>query len=505
MKTIVVLFDENNKYENEKAFDGKSAVELCFSAASSLELEIKVLDAKKENLTDISSLFNALDKLCKENEAKTVVFSYADCPFLNQNLAKELLNTHFEYKAEYTFAEGYPLGFAPQILDSGTIAILAELAKTTAAQTGSQKISRSSIFDLIKTDINSFEVETVLAPVDWRLLRFSFDCATKDHFIATKNLFELCNNKDKTYLCNAAELSETAKQSSSILKTVPAFYNLQLAQKCHGQCSYCPYPAAMKKSGTTPSDATGIMETSKALELIEKMAEFSGEAVVGLSAWGECFNHPDLLKIIEKILSYSGLSVFIEADAGAIPDSFAESLKTLVENAVERTNGWQKIMFVISMDGFTEQTCRALRGNQFDLNKAVACVDSLEKVIPGCVYPQFVRMNANEGELEGFFRYWKEKTNASKGNFIIQKHNNFAGLLENQEPADLSPLERNVCWHLRRDMTILFNGDVPFCWSCVMEEIKGNVFAEGLETVWKKTDSEIKKCGGCDEFYTFNF
>ena len=505
MKTIVVLFDEKNKYENEKVFDGRSAVELCNKAAQSLELQVVLLDQKAEGLSTIAELFEALDKICRQNAAKTLVFSYADCPFLNKALTKELLDTHIQYKAEYTFAEGYPAGFAPVVLDCGTVAILAELSQTTAAATGQRKISRNSVSDLIKTDINSFEVETVLAPLDWRLLRFSFDCASKNNFLCCQKLFELCSDKEKLFDLNAAELSEKAAVCPDILKTVPSFYNLQLAQKCRGKCSYCPYPSA---------EQTGIMDTQKAFALIDKIAAYSGEAVIGLSAWGECFNHPDLLKIMEKILSYEGLSVFIEADGNSIPQDFAENIKTLTDKAAERTNGWQKVMIVVSMDGFTEQTCKSLRGADFDLNKAVTAVSNLEKAIPGCVFPQFVRMNANEAELEGFFRYWNEKTNASSGNFIIQKHNNFAGLLPNQEPADLSPLERSVCWHLRRDMTILYNGDVPMCWSCVLESITGNVFTSELEEVWKQTDEEIKnqaggtyckKCGGCDEFYTFNF
>ena len=304
-------------------------------------------------------------------------------------------------------------------------------------------------------------------------------------------------------------------KNPEILKTVPGFYNLQLAQKCQGKCSYCPYPAALKqKEGTEPVTAAKIMDFNKACSLVEQISELSGEAVIGLSAWGECFNHPDLLKIIEKILSFEGLSVFIEADGCSIPQNFAAEVAKIVNAAGERTNGWQKLMIAVSMDGFTAQTCASLRGSDFNLEKSVETVKNLEQSLPGCVYPQFVRMNANEEELEGFFRYWNEKTNATGGNFIIQKYNSFAGLLKNEEPADLSPLDRNVCWHLRRDMAILYNGDVPLCYSRVLDDIKGNVFEEGLVSVWKKFDDELKKhieqnycekCGGCDEFYTFNF
>ena len=311
------------------------------------------------------------------------------------------------------------------------------------------------------------------------------------------------------------ELSNATAKNPEILKTIPAFYNLQLAQKCQGKCSYCPYPAQLKeKEGVEPVSATKIMDFQKACALIEQISDFSGEAVIGLSAWGECFNHPDLLKIIEKILSYKGLSVFIEADGCSIPDDFSDKLAPIVKSAIERTNGWQKVMIAVSIDGFTAQTCASLRGSDFSLEKSIETVKKLEEVVPGCVYPQFVRMNSNESELENFFRYWKEKTNASAGEFIIQKYNSFAGKLKNEEPADLSPLDRNICWHLRRDMTILCNGDVPLCYCRVFDDITGNVFEQGIAQVWKSFNSELqnhinqnycKKCGGCDEFYTFNF
>ena len=515
MKSIVVLFDEKNKYEDEKVFAGLSAKELCLSAAKSFGFEVLTISG----CTTISELLEELDKICRESQSDSLIFSYADCLFLNKSLSLGLLDTHKDYKAEYTFAEGYPEGFAPEVLDKGTLAILNELAKTSAKETGDQKISRHSIMDIIKTDINSFEVETVLAPVDWRLFRFAFDCRKKENFIACQKLYEEFS-KDITAeegFANAdpVELSKAAAKNPGILKTIPAFYNLQLAQKCQGKCSYCPYPAALKqKEGLEAAAATKIMDFNKACTLIEQIAQYSAEAVVGLSAWGECFNHPDLLKIIEKILSFEGLSVFIEADGCSIPENFALELSKIVNAAAERTNGWQKVMLVVSMDGFTAQTCANLRGADFNLEKSVEAVKKLQEAIPDCVYPQFVRMNANEAELENFFRYWKEKTNASKGNFIIQKFNSFAGLLKNEEPADLSPLERNICWHLRRDLTILYNGDVPLCHSRLLDDIKGNVFEEGIPAVWEKLNYELQnhinqnyceKCGGCDEFYTFNF
>lgn len=220
--------------------------------------------------------------------------------------------------------------------------------------------------------------------------------------------------------------------------------------------------------------------------------------------------------MIEKVLSYSGLSVFIESDGLLITEEFCEKLKKIVDEAPERSNNWQKVMIAISLDAFSVQTyCKLHEGcSEQDFSKAVNAVTLLQNAIPGMVYPQFVRMDDNESELEGFFRYWNEKTNPSTGNFIIQKYDNFAGLLPERKPADLSPLERMPCWHLRRDLTILSNGDAQICRAHVLSGVIGNVFKDDLENIWHKTDYLLKnhieknykeKCERCDESYTFNF
>ena len=167
----------------------------------------------------------------------------------------------------------------------------------------------------------------------------------------------------------------------------------------------------------------------------------------------------------------------------------------------------------------SEKMRSQIRGlNQASTN-AQDAVSLLQTALPGSVYPQFVRMNENENELEAFYRYWNEKSNPSGGNLIIQKYDDFAGSLPPCKPADLSPLERDPCWHLRRDFTVLFNGDVPVCHTCWKDNIIGNAFTQKLEEIWHKTDellgNHINKnyccagkcanCEKCDEWYTFNF
>ena len=507
MNSIVFFYNEKgSNYKDEKVFGGKSAVELTHSL-----MEQSKFDTVSDIITidgplSLCELLEKLSSVCDEKKADFVIFSYNDLPFLDRPLIEELIKSHVEYKAEYTFADGYPYGFTPELLDSGTIKILSQLAKTTQKQLGSKKTSRDSIFELIKTDINSFEVETILAPNDWRLYRFAFHCGTKDNFLQSKALYDQIKGKE----LSADEKSKLASECLACLKTVPGFFNVQIAQKTNILSIYSPYK----------TKENGNMDYEKFSNLVDKIAKFSERAVISLSAWGEPLCNSACLKMIKKVLSYQGLSVFMETDGLLVTQDFCNELKKIVEEASERNNGYQKFMAAVTLDAFTKETYAHLHPDankafgEDAFEKAINAVNLLCQAVPGMVYPQFVRMNDNENELESFFRYWNEKTNATGGNFIIQKYDDFAGLLPPCKPADLSPIERFPCWHCRRDLTILWNGDVPPCRTYLNSEILGNVFSESLEEIWKKTDSLLEghvkqkyneKCGKCDEYYTFNF
>lgn len=509
MKSIVVFYDQESEYSDEKVFNGKTVEEISEEWASSLtgaSIHIK-------NCADVSELLNKICIAADENQADYVIYSYSDLPFLNKALTEKIIKLHLDFKAEYTFADGYPYGFSPEVIDKGTLHILNELAKTNPE--GKKPVTRESIFNVIKTDINSFDVESVLADEDWRLLRYSFDCSKKENYIACKCLLNKISKKEHLYDYDVNELSEIASKEEGILKTVPGFYNIQITDKTTSNCKYSPYNEAYeKKYGINPFFADKCMKLEDFKKLVKLISDFSGKAVVNLSAWGECFANPHILDFVEEIMKYEGLSVFIETDGSLITEEICEKLKIIYENAASRTNGYEKIMIAVCLDSFTAETYNKIRGVSSGFDKAVSSIKLLGTALPGCVYPQFVRMLENENELESFYRFWNEKTNPSGGNLIIQKYDYYSGLLPDCKSADLSPVDRNVCWHLRRDMTILTDGSVPLCKEFVLNNIMGNVFAESLEEIWEKFNSTLRehiscnyseKCRKCDEFYTYNF
>lgn len=510
MKGIIIFIESDSIYASQKAFDGKSAVDLSYEWAKKLEMDICTISEKLSVLSALEEMFD----ICEKNAANYAVISFNDVPFTNLSVTRKLIENHIEYKAEYTFSDGYPYGFTPEIIDKGTLKILIGMLKNQGEnKENNSPLARNFLYELIKKDINSFEVETVLSESDWRLFRFSFCTEKKENFIACKELYEKIISKSENEL-TADKIVEKASMLPSILKTVPGFYNLQICSY-EEKSIYSPYYNEYKnKYSENPSkEKCSFMKFEAIKKLIKEISELSENAVVSLSAFGEAFCHPQIIEIIEEIIKYKGLCVFIETNGLLINQEIAEKLAELYKKYPSQKNFFEKIMIAVKLDSFSKETYNIIHPEscETDFETAVTAINLLKNALPGCVYPQFVRMQQNEEELEKFFRYWNEN---NSGKLIIQKYDDYAGLLPQYKVADLSPLERNVCWHIRRDMTVLINGDVPVCHSCIFSDCVGNVFENSLDSVWKKLDDFVvqhingnycQKCRNCDEYYTFNF
>lgn len=533
MKTLVILFASSKSLHIfDVVFAGKSSFDLSLEWAESVK---KITDAETMIFADsaiqsecsaavkasgktvscifeekwtVSGLFQRFSSAASEKNCENFLFAWADQPFINYGITEKILADHTEYSAEYTFADGYPEGLCPEALNAGTCSILAELSQTVQKEAGEKPVSRTSVFDLIKTDINSFEIETVLSDEDYRLLRLHFNCGTKGNMLACQELFQITGGKTSEFPIE--ELSEKARASENILKTVPAYYAVQVTDRIN-------VPSIYKPELFEKTDGKTFVALSDFRKLVKKISLFSETAVVSLSAWGEAACHPDFVEMIRAVLAEPALSVLIETDGLMISEETARNIQSVVDSVPERLSGGdvqEKICWIVTLDAFSPLKYAEVHGGK-DMYKAASdSVAMLEKYFPGLVYPQFTRMNENETELEGFFRFWSDKNSPSAGKLIVQKYDSFCGMLPDRKPADLSPLERNPCWHIRRDMTILLDGSVCFCRSCPEREAVGNAFKEPLEEIWSRLNGEVKChmcntyskfCEKCDEYYTFNF
>ncbi len=425
------------------------------------------------------------------NNPEAIFFIRGDSPLIDTEVSNTLWKLHYRYDAEYTFADGYPVGLAPEILGPGVAGRLKALA------TGRKgTIARNSIFEVLRQDINAFDVETHLSPEDLRMDRVSVTCDTKRNIAIAEKLMAAGGR-------NAETICALLPENRSILRNLPAFFPIQITDHCPQACSYCPFTL-----DSDPRKGTAHMPADKFAELCKKIVDFTGDAVFNLSMWGEPASHPEIGKLIRSALAAGEQGWGVPVSKVIIETSgigWDESL--LQELASEYPDG--RLMWIVSLDASDSSLYTSLRGEgQIEAEKTAG---TLSDLFGRYCWLQAVRMNENEEHLDGFYKKW----NGEGRQVIIQKYDSYGELLPERQPADLSPLNRVACWHLKRDMCVLLDGSVPVCRVMMgREQALGNVFEQNLSDIWARGEELYQEhvsgkypgpCEKCDEYYTFNF
>ena len=411
-----------------------------------------------------------------------VFYFYADCPLLDIELARRMHENHRRYWADYTYADGYPYGLSTEILTRETAGRLKAAASASAPE-------RDTMFSLISKDINAYDIETEISPVDQRLLRVSLSADSQRNFLQLQRVVA-------TGARDAASVCDALQHNPEILRTLPAYFNIQVVERCPHACSYCPYPVF---AGDVVGK-TGVMPPQRFSELAARIGAFSGDAVISISLWGEPALHPSIYDLIGAVLESPSLRLVVETSGvGWDPSLFAR-----IKDGFQRQPTW-----IVSLDATKEDLYTRLRGKGFA--EALRSAETLLSLFPTSTWVQAVRMKENEDDLEVFYKSWKARTE----NVIIQKYDPVGGMLADRRVADLSPLKRFPCWHLKRDLSILLDGTVPRC----REDVRvtaplGNAFTEELSAIWERGQSVYRShiaeqypgiCAACDEYYTYNF
>jgi spiro-SPASM protein len=430
----------------------------------------------------VRDLFDALKR---HGEGKGDIFFFdADCPLLDAALSCRMHANHRKYFADYTYADGYPYGLAPEILAARAVGPLLSLVRE-----GDGVPNRETLFTVLKRDINAFDIETVIAPEDQRLLRASLTSDTRRNRMLLLRVMEK-GGRDASSAC------AVLRDDPGVLRTLPAYVSVQIVDGCPQECSYCPFPRV--EPGVLAR--RGFMELSRFRDILERTADFCGDATIGISLWGEPSLHPEIDTVIRSALEFPGLDLVIETSGLGWN---GERLRGLRRDAAKAPT------WIVSLDAHSRELYARLRGPGYE--EAVATADLLRSLWPETTYVQAVRMKENEEDTEAFYRAWKAATDR----IIVQKYDRFCGFLPNRSVADLSPLARFPCWHLQRDVTVLLDGTVPLC----REDLRGahslgNLHRDGLPAVWEAMGGPYREhirgeyggpCAGCDEYYTYNF
>lgn len=435
--------------------------------------------------SDSWTVANLVETLATEADGfDHVFFMYGDTPLLDTDKAGDMYSNHVRYFAQYSFADGYPVGLTVEIARAAALKEIALLAADM--DTG---VQRDSLFEAIKKDINAFDIETDIAANDQRLLRVTLAADTRRN---TRLLEQVLASSPGSM----QEVCDFLDQNAPLLRTLPAYVLIQIEEGCPQACSYCPWP----QIGGDVLKNRGEMGVDDFDSILAKVSEFSGDATIGVSLWGEPSLHSRIADLADRVMAIEGLSLMIETSGiGWQP----EQVDRIIENSGDRAT------WIVSLDAIDEETYIRLRGH--GQKEAMKFAETMVERAPARVHIQAVRMDENEPTLQTFYRYWKQRTS----NIIIQKHDHFCGVLPEKKVTDLSPLNRFPCWHLKRDVHILLDGSVPVCREDLAgSTILGNIFSDSLETIWRKGEAWYldhiagaypELCKGCDEYYTYNF
>jgi len=450
---------------------------------------------------------NTLEKIAELQEGFDLAyFAFADCPFLDPILAGKMAERHIQFAAEYSYADGWPYGLAPEILSKGTAAILAKISGESDGP-----VERDMLFSVIQKDINAFDIETEVSAIDLRCHRISLCADSKRNILLLNNFLAACGGK----IPSAQDAERIVTQQPEILRTLPVFFPIQVNGLCPQKCSVCPYPSYMNESGQND-----IMDSGKFKTLLDNITGFSEDAVIDLSLWGELSLHPEKMKLIEYVLERGGLALIIETSGIGWRNEELEECAMLSKKANEKTrkNQLAPLSWIVSLDTTDSKRYAELRGAGFA--QAQECAKKLLSLFPDDCYVQAVRLKGSEDDTEKFYRYWKDASPNGEKNIIIQKYDDFCGQTEKKQASDISPVIRQCCWHIMRDFPVLTDGTVPLCRENLAalkgekNMVLGNIFTDSIADIWQNGEKYYKEqckknypglCENCDEYYTYNF
>jgi spiro-SPASM protein len=467
---------------------------------------------KKRLLETVSELAGGFD---------CVYFAWADCPLLDPVLAGAVADRHVRYAAEYSYADGWPYGLAPEVLAPGTAGILAKILEGGGDSGGA--VTRDALFQVIQKDINAFDIETEISTVDLRMHRISLTADSRRNCLLIGRFIEAGVQGAESSAAAAAVLIQ---ERPELLRTLPAFFNIQVAGGCPQACALCPWPKYGAVNGEPVTSRRDFMEAARFEGLLDKIAAFSGDGVIDLSLWGDVCLHPDKMKLVSMVLGRPELSLVLETAGIGWKREELEALAAEATAAAPRLNGMAPLSWIVSLDAFEGGRYGEIRGPGF--TEARDCAKLLLALFPGSAYVQAVRCKGAEDDIEQFYRFWKEEGGTKQAaHIIIQKYDDFSGALPRLQASDLSPVKRRPCWHIMRDIPVLLNGTVPFCREDLAalggeasgpgasgRAVMGNVFTDSIEKIWERGGARYGEhcsgeykgiCAECDEYYTYNF
>jgi len=437
---------------------------------------IKVLSAKtsKEFLTFL-----------KDNlKGKSILIINAFSPLLDLESTKKMLDEHKRYVFDYTFPENLPAGLFPEILESDAAGFI---LKTIPEEL---PLFKNSVKEIFEKDISSYDCNIYISPCRLINYRINFVPDNFNDYLIIEDIVAR-NGQNLSHL----ELETLINENPEIIRKRPTYFEIELNSERENFNFFI----------SNRLDRHDEMKIDDFRKIIGQISAFSCNPAVSLGLFSEPLLHSAIGEVISEIKNYPQIQFLIESrclftDTAPVEDLLKLSNVTVIFDIsaakIETFSLFKRaINPLLPFIGLpaTEEKIKNL--------------DNKEKV-----YIQFTRTTENENELLQFYEKWRDFPER----IIIKKPDTFGGILDQSRVIDLSPIKRFSCLHLKHDMVIHSNGNVPLCRQDYNAQfLMGNAFTDGIENCWKNMKevyqrhwkgnfSEPAICNKCDEWWIFN-
>lgn len=494
----VGIFLTDSQKEVLRSLSDRSIIKLFFEKVSSIFPGIPIftnvsfpenpkaeyIEANKE----LDFLYAVTDKLppskSGDSDFDETFFAYFTgiSPLVSLELTDILLKRHIRYLAQYSYSENLPKGIVPYFVSREFVSTLPDTVATTA-------------HDYLMKNLNNYDVEIFFQEPDLRQYRLDFSLSDSRSLKSTE--FFLQKNSKIEY----KEILETIINNPNGFRLFPSYIEMEIYRGCESSCSFCPRQfISNEKDGS-------YLSLSFFEKFLKDLADtFPYPVTICFGGMGEPFLHPEIKSIVNLVLNYPHLKELIIETA--LYKNITEEIKSLSSIG----NNFQKLSLIINLTTLNESKYKSIYQNKTSVKSILDQITLLTDTMPKSnLHVQMIKMKEVEEEIESYFTHF-EKIGI---NVVLQKYNTFAGLMPEKRVSDLTPIKRDFCWHLARDLYINSDANVSICRQDLDNHI-GNLNNDTIFTIWEKgmqSFSESIKgnhnktnapCLSCDEWYTFN-
>lgn len=405
-------------------------------------------------------------------------------PLLDPALTEELILRHEKYLAQYSYSENLPPGIVPRILSREFVRSL------PAEYSGGTQ-------DFLAKNINQFDTEIFYTSPDLRQWRLDFSANNPRSFRLLSSLLKEKEN------WKYDELQPFLISHPEIFRSAPSYYEVELYRGCEYECNFCP------RQNLKPEDDNIVLNPQVLDKLLSQAENLGLPYSVCFGGLGEPTLHPNFAELVQKTLASPNLKeLFIESALYSDLSGFINLLSSLNEKEKKKIN------LIVNLTTRDKKVYSGLYGKE-NLDKVLQNLDAVSQVLPkSSIYLQFLKIQEVDSELDS----WYEQAQKEGFEIILQKYNSYSDILPQRRASDLTPLGRDFCWHISRDLYLNADGDVSICKQTPgsKKHSIGNLNKDSLEQIWAKGnpfftssakgehESIPAPCISCDEWYTFN-